>query len=309
MPQKKNFDKKDIRRIRNMLSSYNYSSRILAKIYTGYRPSQIAKQLGIPIQNVHYYTKNLVDLELIEKVGDRRGISWKVTERGLFILKQFIRGSVSSQNNNSDPTGILFYNAKIPIRLHNVSFAFKISSSLEHLRIKWKEMKNGVSRHTVIRKSSQDGHTVDLVKTSNRVNSVMLVHMKEAYTFDSYKEIIRLYEAARTTAIQTAAELRIEISLTGVLVKRPHLAFESDLIALYLSTFETANIKTKNDKGRAWIDASHGSGELETNDPDYAYKYLTMPENVFDIFNTIKIMASKISGYKRCYDAIFTDNN
>jgi hypothetical protein len=170
-------------------------------------------------------------------------------------------------------------------------------------------MKNGVSRHTIIRKSNQDGHTVDLVKTFNQLNSVMLVHIQEAYTFNSYKEIIRLYEAARTIAIQTAVQLRIEISPTGELIKRPHLAFEADLIALYLATFETASIKTKNGKGRAWIDASHGSGELETNDPDYAYKYLTMPENVFDISNTIKIIASKISGYKRCYDAIFTDNN
>jgi hypothetical protein len=37
-------------------------------------------------------------------------------------------------------------------------------------------------------------------------------------------------------------------------MKRSHLAFEGDLIALYLATFETARIKTKNDKGKAWID-------------------------------------------------------
>jgi hypothetical protein len=76
------------------------------------------------------------------------------------------------------------------------------------------------------------------------------------YTFNTYKETIRLYEAVRTKAVQTAAELRIEVSHTGELMKRPHLAFEGDLIALYLATFETARIKTKNDKGKAWIDAS-----------------------------------------------------
>lgn len=170
-------------------------------------------------------------------------------------------------------------------------------------------MKNGVSRHTVIKKNSQDGLTVDLVKSPVHENSIMLIHMNEVYTFNTYKELIRLYEAARTTAVRTAAELRIQISPTGELMKRPHLAFEYDLIALYLATFETASIETRDDKGWAWIDASHGVGELETNDPDYAYKYLTMPENVFDIANTLKIIASKISGYKRCYDAIFTDNN
>ena len=64
-----------------------------------------------------------------------------------------------------------------------------------------------------------------------------------------------------------------------------------------------------NCKGRTWIDASHGPDELETDDPDYAYKYLTMPENVFDISNNIKRMESKVSGYKRCYDPLVTDNN
>jgi hypothetical protein len=118
-----------------------------------------------------------------------------------------------------------------------------------------------------------------------------------------------LYEAARTTAVRTAAELRIQISLTGKLMKRPHLAFEGDLIALYLATFETATIKTKNDKGKTWIDASHGVGELETNDPDYAYKYLTMPENVFDVSNSIRRIENKVSGYKKCYDPLVTDNN
>jgi hypothetical protein len=83
---------------------------------------------------------------------------------------------------------------------------------------------------------------------------------------------------------------------------------EGDLIALYLATFETARIKTKNDKGKAWIDTSHGVGELETNNPDYAYKYL-MPENVFNIFKNIRRLESKSSGYKKCYDPLVTDNN
>jgi DNA-binding MarR family transcriptional regulator len=306
MPQKKNVDKKNIRRLRNTLSSSNYSLRIFSKIYAGYRPSLIAKQLGISIQNVHYYTKNLVDLELIEKLGDRSGISWKVTERGLFVLKQFLRGSVNSYNNQNNSNS-LFYDAKIPVRLHNVSFAFKIDSSLEHLRIQWKDMKNGVSRHTIIKKNNQEGHTVDLFRSPNDENSVVLVNMNEVYTFNIFQELIKLYEAARTTAVRIAADLCIHISATGELVKKPHFAFEDDLIALYLATFETASTKTK--KGRAWIDASQGVGELETNDPDYAYKYLTMPEGVFDIYNDIKRMESKISGYKRCYDPIITENN
>jgi hypothetical protein len=67
-------------------------------------------------------------------------------------------------------------------------------------------------------------------------------------------------------------------------VKKPHLAFEGDLIALYLASFETASTDTGDKKGKTWIDASHGLGELETDDADYAFKYLIMPENVFETF-------------------------
>jgi len=304
----KGLNRKDFRKVRTIFSGSRYGLRILTKICSGYRPSQIAKQLGISDQNVNYYTTILTDLRLIEKRSDSGGISWRVTERGLFILKEFLRGSVNYHNNQNNPNS-LFYDAKIPVRLHNVSFAFKITSSLEHLKIPWKNMKNGVSRHTVIKKNREDENTADLVKTSNLISSVMLIHMNEVYTFNSYKEIIRLYEDARTTAVRTANELRIQISPSGELIKKPHLAFEADVIALYLATFETADIKAKNDKCRAWIDASHGVGELETNDPDYAYKYLTMPENILDISENIRRLESKASGYKSCYDPLVTDNN
>jgi len=48
---------------------------------------------------------------------------------------------------------------------------------------------------------------------------------------------------------------------------------------------------------------------LETDDPDYVYKYLKMPENVFDLSKDIRRFESKASGYKRCYDPVVTDNN
>lgn len=70
-----------------------------------------------------------------------------------------------------------------------------------------------------------------------------------------------------------------------------------------------ASIRIKNDKGRAWIDASRGVGELETNDPDYAYKYMIMPESILDIYNYVRRIYSKLSGYGRCYDPIITENN
>ena len=66
------------------------------------------------------------------------------------------------------------------------------------------------------------------------------------------------------------------------MVKRPHIAFERDLIACYLAASYTAEIKTKQGEGegegkdeyKAWIDSSNGAGELETNDDEYGYVYL-----------------------------------
>lgn len=68
-------------------------------------------------------TTILTDLRLIEKLGDRKGTNWRVTERGLFILKQYLRRSVNSYNNQNNSDS-LFYDANIPIRLHNVSCKF-----------------------------------------------------------------------------------------------------------------------------------------------------------------------------------------
>jgi hypothetical protein len=133
--------------------------------------------------------------------------------------------------------------------------------------------------------------------------------MNERYTFDFPKEIIKLYNEARAICAQIANKLQIDVSTIGELIKKPHLAFESDLIALYLATFETAGTDTIDKRGKAWIDASLGLGEIETNNPEYAIKYLTMPENVFETHNDVKIIKESLFGYKIYYDPILTCNN
>src|ERR687892_134880 len=122
---------KDKRRIRTVLNDSKYRL-ILSKIYYEYRPSEIAKQLGVSVQNMNYYTDNLMDLKLIGKEGNKSGITWKVTERGLFVLKQFIIQSVDYQTN---PASYIHNKTRIPIRLNDICFAFKISSSLDDLGI------------------------------------------------------------------------------------------------------------------------------------------------------------------------------
>jgi hypothetical protein len=257
-------------------------------------------------QNINYYTGNLMDLNLIIKESNKAGIAWKVTKRGLFALNQFIRQSVDYQTS---PASYIHNKTRIPIRLHDISFAFKISSPLEDLRVQWKVLKNGVYKHTFIKRNKEQDCTIDIIKSPNQGKSIMLIYMNESYTFNMFKDIIKLYDNARAAVVLAANELHICVSNTGELVKRPHLAFESDVIALYLATFETASTNTLDKKGRAWIDASHGLGELETNDPEYAFKYLTMPENVFEAHKDINVIKEILSGYKIHYDPVLTHNN
>ena len=272
---------------------------VLLKIYHGYRPSQIAKQLGISPQLINYYTDNLIDLKLIEKLGDRHGLVWKLTPRGLFILKEKLSRSVNhstTTNNNNDTV--------IPVRLHNVTFSFNIISIDGNLRFRWKHINNGVLKCFV----KYPNYTLEITKSPNEGESVLEVHLSEEYVFDPLQGLLKQYDLARYYASLAAQRLRLVISDNGNLVKRPHMAFEHDVIALYLASFQTAEITTKG--GKAWIDASKGNGELETNDINYTYKYLTMPENIMDIHDTINWLKRKSeAGYATCHDPVLTNNN
>jgi hypothetical protein len=194
--------------------------------------------------------------------------------------------------------------------MHNVTFSFDILSAInnENIRLRWKPINNGVSNCFI----KYPDHTLELTKSPNESESVMEVHMSEVHTFDPYQGLLKQYDIARHYASLAAQRLRLVISDNGRLVKKPHLAFECDLIALYLATFQTAEITTIEEgerKDKAWIDSSKGSGELETNDVNYAYKYLMMPEVVMEIQKAINKIARQTAEYERYYHPITSDNN
>jgi hypothetical protein len=192
--------------------------------------------------------------------------------------------------------------------MHNVTFSFDILSATENIRLRWKHINNGVSKCFI----RYPDHTLELTKSPNENESVLEVHLPEVYTFDPYQGLLRQYDIARHYASLAAQRLRLDISDNGRLVKKPHLAFERDLIAMYLATFQTAEISTIGGGGRkdkAWIDSSKGSGEFETNDVNYAYKYLMMPEIVMDIQKAVNRIARQTAGYERYYHPIMSDNN
>ena len=285
------------RKNKNILNS-SFTFPILSKLFSGYRPAQIAAQLSVTPQAVKYHTDNMANAGLIRKDKDN-GIRWVVEEKGLFVLKQKATGSVNSFNNYQTRT--------IPTRLDNLSFEFKIQSPIsEDSHLTWTEIKNGVYKCSL---KYSNSHTIELVKSKN--GSVMLVHLDKKYCFDWYKELVNQYNLAIQYARQAAVHYTIEISDYGKPIKRPHIAFEEDLIAHFTAASHTAEIKT-NEAGKAWIDSSNGLGEFETDDPGYAYLYLTMPKTVEKIANTSDAILKRTNApmrYEQCYHPFQTMNN
>jgi hypothetical protein len=277
--------------------------QILSNIYQGYRPSQIAEQLGMSSQLLNYYTNNISSLALIEKIGNRKGIAWKLTNEGMFILKEILRRSVNNNNNNNNNNSNP--HRCIPVRLHNVTFSFRIHLMDNNPRLRWNPINNGVAKCFI----KYPNYILELTRSPYEGQSVLEVHLSEAYTFNPQQELIKQYDLARYYASVAYQRLKLNISDNGRLTKKPHYAFERDLIALYLATFQTANVTSVRGESKSWIDSSKGFGELETNDLDYTYKYLSMPENVMDIHESVKGIARKLSGYVSCNDPILTANN
>ena len=238
---------------------------------------------------------------LIRKDKDN-GIRWVVEAKGLFILKQKLTGSVNSFNNyQTKPVQRV-----IPTRLDNLSFAFKVFNSIpEDSHLTWTEIKNGVSKCVL----KYDTHTIEFVKSKS--GSVILVHLDRKYCFDWCRELINQYNLAIHYAKQSAIKFSLQISDYGDPFKRPHIAFEYDLIASSLTASYTSQIETRgrNDDYTAWIDSSNGAGELETNDDEYAYDYLMMPRTIKEIADTITKIREQTVGYERYYHPFLTMNN
>jgi hypothetical protein len=193
--------------IRNVLKS-PYTLSILLGIDNGYRPSQIAKQLQISPQLINYHMDNLVAIKLIEKIGGRYGLIWKLTPRGIFILKQFHSRSVNSSSQNSN---------SIPTRMHNLTFSFDIFSIDENIRLRWKPMNNNNVFKSVIK---YPNYTLEINKSPNEGESVLEVHLSEEYVFDPLKGLISQYHKARQYASLAAQRLRLVIADNGKIIKK-----------------------------------------------------------------------------------------
>lgn len=138
--------------------------------------------------------------------------------------------------------------------------------------------------------------------------------MRDRYVYDPYSGIIQLFIEANTLARTIAGRINLDLLNAGSLSRRPHVAFENDIVAFFLAPLQIAEIGTNF--GEAWIDSSKGFGELETNDAGYVYDYLTMPETVKQIqakvdrlLDQSETISNYSIGYSRCYDPGLQVNN
>jgi hypothetical protein len=277
---------------KNFNSSFTFA--ILSKLFQGFRPSQIADQLGVTPLDFYYHTDGMIEADLIYK-DTSNGIRWKLTEKGTFILKQKLTGSVNSFKS--------YQTRPIPIRLDNLSFEFKILNPIPaNPNLEWNEMKNDVSKCSL----KYDTYTVELINAVK--GSVMLIHMDKKYCFDWTFELINQYNLALFYVKQAATKFSLKISEVGKIVKRPHIAFEKDLIAFFTAASHTAELKS-DETSRVWVDSSNGQGEFETDGPDYAYLYLMMPRTIEEIANMTARTSKQVIGYGQCYHPLLTVNN
>lgn len=308
--------------------SSDFTLTILSLIGQGLRPYQIAKKHGRTQQAINHHTRKLRELGFIVKEGDRNGLIWKVTDRGLLLLKESHRPSVNGSVSGSTTPSRPSYAA---VRLHDVAFAFPIQRVPDEVDLKWAKLKNGVEKCSIDHSLGLDDPlisieqkkvTCQLVRSPHPWNSSMILQMGPQHFTNPLKGIIQLHNDARVLASDLAHKYRLNINLTrSSLVKNPHMAFTRDLTAILLSNIVTAKVSLaanqKNGRcGSAWLDNSLGHGELETDDFDYYWNYLMMPKTVEHIAEMLERITSSpprprpnTPEYQHCYDATHTYYN
>ena len=283
---------KDLNRIKKIFSS-SFILPILSAMSEGKRPSQIAKSLDISEQSLYYYTQRLRELGFIQKQSTREGVAWSLTEKGNFFLKEKLRRAVGG-----------YTHGPLPFRFHYVRFKFQIEHIPDSLQLDWIELNHGVQKATLPKEG------IEIIKSLSKWKSAIIISMPEGYFTNHAKAVISLYNEAQKQVIMIAERLSLEVSQHGMLISNPHMAFERDIVALFIADQTTGSIETDGKGGKAWIDSSNGAGELETNDPDYVQHYLMMPQRVSEINSFLaESLRREALSYTQCYNYKQTVNN
>jgi Bacterial regulatory protein, arsR family len=278
-----------------------FSLPILSGIAQGRRPCQIAKERKLSQQAIYHHTKAMRREGLIQKQKAYSGIAWCLTTEGKHVLKEL---NISSMRKH-DASKAVRASWRL-IRLHDVAFLFHVFSLDEgKLGIKWSVVNENFCHVTI--DDNIEGCKVVLQKASGRYQ--LIVYPEAQYFKSKWVGFAAMYDKARRAALKTGQRLNTEVSDEGRLVKKPHIAYERDIVATEVTASETAEIPVGEDGGKAWYDASMGYGELETDDPDYDDLALSAPIYVFQIRQDVEELKKQLLGYDRCYSPYSTWND
>lgn len=263
---------------------------LLQSLRLGERPTAIAKSMGQSPQVINYHIQEMASVGLISK--DNRNKTWRLTEKGEFVLKQKIRQSVGMATLGP-----------VVARMDNLAYSFQIKSMPDRL-FKWIEMRNDIGRCSI----SEDGNTLDIIKSPKEWASVLIVHLKPAYYANRVLGQHKGYLTAKKIAHRFADRCNITIAEEGNIVGKPHIVFDPDLSSLFVGSSTVVEVILQNGE-KAWVDTSKGYGELETDGADYEYLFLMQPLNVNATLEEVVQLKKYMIGHNRSIHPVYTDNN
>lgn len=249
----------------------NVTLRVLEFHKQGFYQKQIAEKLDLSPRVVFYHTKKLLELGYLEEKARSNYTIYIVTDMGeIAINKQRI-------------TKILTTGETPKITLHNLPIKIPILKDTEMPDCEINEGLKNVKRQ--FKKLPFLGMTITRIEGS----SIMLnIHKRD---IDDPSEEFNIVLQAVILANDYLKNIGFELDITNIKVNGRHMSI-ADPVArseaqrkryTEVGLGRTAAKITPNDpdiKAQAWIDASDGRPEIESNDRTWTENYIRMPDNI-----------------------------
>jgi len=245
---------------------------------------QIAERLGISKRTVFYHTKKLLNLGYLTEIARSNIVIYRVTRKGDIAI------------NRQQVTKILTGGERPKITIHNLPIQIPI---LKDSNIPDSEINEGlrnVTRH--FKKLPFLGFTITKIQGKDP-KIILNVHKRD---IDNPSEEFNVVLQSVVLANDYLSKLGFELDISNIMVEGREMSIP-DPVAKTESTAKrytkvglgrTVAKITPNDpprKAYAWIDASDGRPEIESNDRTWTENYIRMPDNLALINDSIRRLA------------------
>lgn len=278
-------------------------SIILSELASGMYGNQIAKKYGVTKQAVSYHVVELRKKGLIE---DRTRDAYKiiaVTPKGERLMKS--RGFSSSS--------ISKLLSEEPIRMHSMQCSMSILREGKVPEDFWDKVNKEFNHWQPKYKYLPSGIRMTLEKTPDKI----IIHLHKR-GIKGHEDASNLMMRACHYAAMYLKQFEIECDVLSGSITSQHYAVEDDVaksmtekglgVTVSLGR-DTTHIlpMDKPRKARAWVDASEGRPEIESNDLAYAVRYIKMPELVAQTAENLNNLAGMVTKFT-AQDAIYAQN-